>query len=177
MDMNFEKAPDVNVDEYIRMITCKTATLLGCSLQLGAIAAGADARSQDLLYSFGVNMGISFQLMDDLLDAIADPETFGKQPGGDIVANKKTFLFVKAVETANNDQLARLKALSSETNAALKVRDTLALYRELELEKICRNEAEKHTSLALQYIDSLPVPAEKIEALKNFTLALLNREA
>jgi len=176
MDMNFENAADVSVEDYVRMITCKTACLLGCSLQMGAIAAGADSRSQEILYHFGVNLGISFQLMDDLLDAFGKSPAFGKQPGGDIIANKKTFLLVKARELANNEQRQKMQALSNETKPSLKINGMLDIFKELNVEAICRTEAEKHTDAALQGINNLPATEEKIEALKNYTISLLKRE-
>lgn len=105
LDMNFENMDSVTVDDYIQMITKKTAVLLGCSLQMGAINAGVTQTDQDHIYEFGKHLGIAFQLLDDLLDAYAtDEKSFGKQIGGDIIANKKTFLVLKALELANVEQ-------------------------------------------------------------------------
>src|SRR5690606_380612 len=97
-DMDFEERAQVSETAYIDMIRLKTSVLLGCALQMGAIVAGADERSQTLLYDFGVNLGIAFQLQDDILDVYGNPKSFGKQIGGDILSNKKTILFVKPQE-------------------------------------------------------------------------------
>ena len=102
-DMDFEERYDVSIDEYLEMIRLKTAVLLGCSLKIGAICGGADDKDADLLYDFGINIGLAFQLMDDILDVYADYETFGKEPGGDIASNKKTFLLLKALELADTE--------------------------------------------------------------------------
>jgi geranylgeranyl diphosphate synthase type II len=111
MDMNFETQSEVRVNDYLHMITLKTAVLLGCSLKMGAICADASKEDQGHLYEFGKHVGIAFQLMDDVLDAYADDAKFGKQVGGDIIANKKTFLLLKEFELANPSQKEKLNAL------------------------------------------------------------------
>jgi geranylgeranyl diphosphate synthase type II len=97
-DVDFETRDDVSIDEYLTMIKLKTSVLVGCALQMGAIIAGADKKEQELIYTYGVELGIAFQLMDDYLDAYGDPETFGKEVGGDIRENKKTYLYLKSIE-------------------------------------------------------------------------------
>jgi len=97
-DVDFETRDDVSIEEYLKMITLKTSVLVGCALQMGAIIAGADLKQQELIYNYGLNLGIAFQLMDDYLDAYGDPETFGKEVGGDIRENKKTYLYLKSIE-------------------------------------------------------------------------------
>src|SRR5688500_2476619 len=111
LDMDFEKMDHVNVGEYIRMIELKTSVLLAASLKMGAILGGAGKGNQDHLYEFGRNLGIAFQVQDDYLDAFGDPSRFGKQVGGDIMANKKTFLVIHALETCSGKQLDEFKRL------------------------------------------------------------------
>lgn len=177
-DMNFEHTETVTAEDYIRMITFKTAVLLGCSLQMGAICAGADDQDQKNLYLFGKHLGIAFQLLDDYLDAFAgDPEKFGKQVGGDILANKKTFLLLKALELSSVSQREALhKLLKHETNAVKKISSVLALFADLNIGPLCMAEADKHTQLAVSYLEKIKASSEKKIALKNFSLELLKRE-
>ncbi len=113
LDMDFEKMETVKLDEYLKMIELKTSVLLAASLKMGAILGGAGQRNQDLIYDFGKKLGIAFQVQDDYLDAFGDPQKFGKQVGGDILANKKTFLLIHAMEVANPSQKEELKKLLS----------------------------------------------------------------
>ncbi len=108
LDMEFEERNDVGIDEYINMIRLKTAVVLGGALKIGALIGGADSKDADLLSSFGEHLGIAFQLQDDILDVYGDPEKFGKQVGGDIISNKKTFLLIKALESADAQQKKEL---------------------------------------------------------------------
>jgi geranylgeranyl diphosphate synthase, type II len=176
MDMNFETSENVTPENYIKMISLKTASLLGCSLKMGGITAGAKAKDLENLYLFGKHLGISFQLLDDLLDAFSDPSKFGKQPGGDIIADKKTFLMLKAAELSDEKQKAKLTALKNEKDLSVKVNGTLAVYRELELETLCREEASRHTTLALQYLEKINATDHKKILLKNFAMQLLSRQ-
>src|SRR5258705_13519570 len=115
--MDFEKAGTVQFDDYLNMIELKTSVALAASLKTGAILGGAGKRNQDLLYEFGRKLGISFQVQDDYLDAFGDPQKFGKQVGGDILANKKTFLLIHAFETASATQQKELRDLLSGNDA------------------------------------------------------------
>lgn len=178
-DMNFETAEQVSVEDYISMITGKTAVLLGCSLQMGAINAYASDEDQKHIYEFGKHIGIAFQLLDDYLDAFAqDTEKFGKQPGGDILANKKTFLLLKAIELANDKQNKEIKKLLKlkVKDAEKKINGILALFHDLNIKEICLMEADKHTQLAISYLDKLSANAAKKKQLKNFALELLDRQ-
>ncbi len=176
-DMNFESLSSVSVEEYIQMITFKTAVLLGCSLQMGGIIAEAPSNDLQHLYEFGKHLGISFQLLDDLLDAFAtDPEKFGKQPGGDILANKKTFLLLKAQEKATASQSQEIQKLLASAASKEKIDKMLSLFRSLRVEDDCRAEADKHTQAALLHLERLSVSGEKKESLKQFALQLLNRD-
>lgn len=177
LDMNFESLSRVSVKDYLHMITLKTAVLLGCSLRMGAIAAGASESSQQQLYTFGMHLGISFQLLDDLLDAFAeDAGKFGKQPGGDILANKKTFLLLRAMELASSAQLKEIEQLLAEKDPARKVKGMLGIYSDLNIKALCQEEADRHTQIAIGCLDKLETGTGKKEQLKRFALELLNRQ-
>ena len=138
MDMDFEKISQVTQEDYIRMITLKTSVLLGCALQMGAIIGGGDSKEQNELYSYGLNMGIAFQIQDDLLDLYGDPELVGKQVGGDIIANKNTLLMVVAKQSANENQLRNLEKLLTETNIERKIEGIIALFKTLKVQEKCQ---------------------------------------
>lgn len=177
LDMNFENFKTVSVNDYLHMITKKTAVLLGCSLKMGAITAGASTKDQDHLYAFGKHLGLSFQLLDDLLDAFAgDSEKFGKQPGGDILANKKTFLLLKAMELASNVQRKEIERLMALPDAGKKIAGMLSIYSELNIQQLCQDEADKHTRIAIDDLDKTAAASSKKENLKRFAIELLNRQ-
>jgi geranylgeranyl diphosphate synthase type II len=177
LDMNFETAAKVSVPDYIDMICKKTAVLLGASLQMGAIAAGASSMDQARVYEFGKHLGIAFQLLDDLLDAFADAESnFGKQIGGDILANKKTFLYLKTLELANGEQKARFDAIVANIDKIEKVQLMLSLYRELNIDTQCNTAADVHTQLAISALEGLEVNSEKKNQLIQFAHSLLKRQ-
>lgn len=178
LDMNFEDQSTVSVDDYIEMITKKTAVLLGCSMQMGAINAGVSKTDQDHIYEFGKHLGIAFQLLDDLLDAYAsDEKTFGKQIGGDIIANKKTFLALKAFELANVEQSKKLTELFSNknTNQDRKVNEALAIFNEIGVNTLCRAEADKHTRIAIGHLQKIQANQTKLKQLEDFSIDLLKR--
>lgn len=178
-DMNFETQDNVAVEDYIRMIGGKTAALLACSLQMGAVCANADEDSQQHVYEFGRHIGIAFQLMDDVLDVYAsDAGKFGKQVGGDIISNKKTFLLLKAMELASAAQREKLHNLSGlgADRAADKVSGVMALYDSLHIRQLALEEADRHTRNALQHLEALNADALKKQHLKELALQLLNRE-
>lgn len=177
-DMNFETQERVSVEDYIHMITYKTAVLLGCSLQMGAICANASEESQKHLYEFGKHVGIAFQILDDVLDVYADDEKFGKQVGGDIISNKKTFMLLDAFELANEGQTKELNDLlySKDISNSDKVEQVTALYNTLGVKELAIKEANKHTDIALKHLEELNANPTKKKALKEFALHLLNRE-
>ena len=177
-DMNFETQDKVSVENYIHMITYKTAVLLGCSLQMGAICANASEENQKHLYEFGKHVGIAFQILDDVLDVYADDEKFGKQVGGDIISNKKTFMLLDAFELANEEQTKELNNLlnSKEISSAEKVKQVTAIYNALGVKELAIKEANKHTDIALKHLDELDANSTKKNNLKEFALHLLNRE-
>ncbi|MDX2171855.1 MAG: polyprenyl synthetase family protein [Bacteroidota bacterium] len=176
-DMNFETAKLTTVSNYIDMITKKTAVLLGCSLQMGAINANVDIETQLNLYEFGKHLGIAFQLLDDLLDAYAtDKDKFGKQVGGDIIANKKTFLLLKAFELGSPLQKQELEKLAFEKNHSKKIENTLKLFSELNVKNYCQQEADAHTQIAISCLQKIKASEEKKNNLKQFAFELLNRQ-
>ncbi len=177
LDMNFETQEKVGVDDYITMITYKTAVLLGCSLQMGAICANASTENQKHLYEFGKHVGIAFQILDDVLDVYADNGQFGKQIGGDIISNKKTFLLLKAFELVNTQQTQQLNDLLHHSGISKtdKVAGVTALYNTLGIKEIATQEANSHTEIALKHLAELKADPSKKETLKQFASQLLNR--
>ena len=175
-DMNFETQENVSVEEYINMITFKTAVLLGCSLQMGAICANANTNNQNHIYEFGKNIGIAFQLLDDVLDVYATDDKFGKQVGGDIISNKKTFLLLKAFELASKNQQIQLNQLLNTLDQSLKVEQVTVIYNDLNIKEIATSEANKYTTIALSHLKEIDADETKKELLKQFAFHLLNRE-
>ncbi len=175
-DMNFETQLVVSVNEYINMITFKTAVLLGCSLQMGSICANANTTNQNHIYEFGKNIGIAFQILDDVLDVYATDNKFGKQVGGDIISNKKTFLLLKAFELSSVDQNKSLSQLLLSSNMMEKVEQVTKIYNDLNIKNIATNEANKYTEIALTHLKEIEANEDKKESLKQFAFHLLNRE-
>ena len=177
MDMNFERDNVVGVDDYVHMITLKTAVLLGCSLKMGAMAAGAGTEDQDHLYAFGKNLGVAFQLLDDYLDAFAkDAGKFGKQPGGDILANKKTFLLLKCAEKADATTTAEIARLMQLKDPAEKVSAMLRIFSQLGVGDLCLAEADAFTKKAIDCLEQVNASSKKKNALRQMALELLNRQ-
>lgn len=175
LDMDFEKRETVGMDEYINMIQLKTSVLLAASLQMGAIIGGAGEGNQKLLYEFGKNLGIAFQVQDDYLDAFGDPEKFGKQVGGDILANKKTFLMIHALETAGASEKAELLQLMQE-NPADKVEKVLALFRTCRVDEWAISLKQQYLETALKNLDDIAVLSNRKEPLKTLANFLIQRE-
>lgn len=179
LDMNFESLDQVSEEEYLNMIRLKTAVLLGFSLQLGAVLAGASESDALHLYDFGVNIGIGFQLKDDLLDVFADKEKFGKQVGGDILANKKTFLLIKAKELAAGKEKAALEQwlAAKEFDPAEKVKAVTAIYEQLEIrEKTMRLMADFFEKGFNQLANINVQKPEALQILWSLTHKLATRE-
>lgn len=177
-DMNFEKREDVSIDEYILMITQKTAVLLAGSMQIGALIGGAEKEQARLLYEFGVNLGIAFQLQDDILDVYGNPEKFGKQVGGDILSNKKTFMLIKAKELAQDTVAAELDywLFNSLYDPMAKVNGITSIYNQLEVRKLAETEMEQYATKALEALDQVSVDSSKKNFLRGFAEQLLIRE-
>ncbi|MBQ6732938.1 MAG: polyprenyl synthetase family protein [Paludibacteraceae bacterium] len=178
-DMEFEKRNDVGLDEYMEMIRLKTAVLLACSLKIGALIGGASEADANTLYNCGINMGLSFQLRDDYLDAFGDPKVFGKNIGGDILCGKKCYLLLSALELAKGetkDQLNSLLSLSSETQKDEKINGVIDIYRKLDVDKRCEAQVSAYLLKAMTNLDRLSVPAERLEPLKTLIKAMANRK-
>ena len=175
LDMDFEKQDQVSMDDYMHMIELKTSVLLAASLQLGAILGGAGEGNQKHLYAFGRNIGIAFQLQDDYLDAFGDPVKFGKKVGGDILANKKTFLMIHALEVAPGKSKLRLMQLLA-GNSPDKIDKVLTIFRECGADKWVVNLKEKYIQAALQHLKDIAVVSTRKEPLKELATFLVGRE-
>lgn len=176
LDINFENQSNITIDEYIEMIKLKTSVLLGCALKLSAIVAGASKENQDLLYDFGVNIGIAFQIQDDILDLYADPTKFGKQIGGDITTNKKTILYLLALKNANSQQLNTLKELQIETDVNSKIEMTRKIFDDLDVRTMSQELMNDYYKLAYENLQNVSVSESNKEKLINLSNYLFNRE-
>ncbi|WP_231459827.1 polyprenyl synthetase family protein [Pedobacter sp. Leaf132] len=178
LDMEFENRDDVTIEEYINMIRLKTAVLLGGALKLGAIIANASKQDADLIYNFGENIGIAFQLQDDILDVYADPDKFGKQVGGDIIANKKTFLLLKALELADNNNSNTLQDWISKENfdSREKIEAVTNIYNSLDIPNVAKQAMEGYLSKALSYMEQISVADKQKEAIMSLTMSLMARQ-
>lgn len=178
LDMEFEQRKDVKEDEYIEMIRLKTSVLLAASLKIGAILGGASKEDADALYDFGVNLGLAFQLKDDLLDVYGDPLRFGKNIGGDILCNKKTYLVIKAFEHANTDQKALLSDwFTRETfDPQEKIAAVTRLYNEIGVKALCENRIVEYSKRASESLNRVNVPAENKQELETMMNELMHRE-
>lgn len=177
-DMSFETVSTVSEGEYIEMIRLKTAVLVAFSLELGAIIGGANKAASDQLYSFGTNIGIGFQLKDDLLDVYADASKFGKQVGGDIISNKKTFLLIKALELAQGDVLDELVNWLEKKNfdPGEKVDAVKKIYDKLNIKTICESKMNRYFDDAKAIFDQINVSDDRKQPLNALITMLINRE-
>ena len=178
-DMEFESRSDVTEEEYIEMIRLKTAVLLACALKMGAIVAHAPQADAEALYQFGINIGLAFQLQDDLLDVYGDPTTFGKNIGGDILCNKKTFMLINAFRLASEQQKAILNQwINQETfNPAEKIAAITSIYNELHLKELSEKKIQTYYDQAMEYLASLSIPKERLNILKGVCERLMNRQS
>ena len=174
LDMDYAKKTTVSMDEYIHMITLKTSVLLAASLQMGAIIGGAGEHNCGHLYEFGKKLGIAFQIQDDYLDAFGDSTVFGKDAGGDIKQNKKTFLLIRALETANPDQLKTLNALLA-SDAADKVEQVLAIFKACKVDAWAADLKQKYMQEALAHLEAIAVVEARKKPLIDLANYLMNR--
>lgn len=175
LDMDFEKLEHVSLDEYINMIALKTSVLLATSLKLGAILGGAGRGNQEHLYEFGKNLGIAFQVQDDYLDAFGDPSKFGKQVGGDIISNKKTFLVIHVLESCSEQQQAEYRELMKDSSPD-KVQKVLQLFKACGVDTWATGLKEKYINLAEHHLEEIAVPAVRKESLKKLMQFLVQRD-
>ncbi len=177
-DVDFETRNDVTRAEYINMIRLKTSVLLGTSLQIGAYIAGASEADQQALYDFGVHIGLAFQLQDDILDVYGNPETFGKTIGGDILANKKTYMLLTALQEATGETKAELEQwlTNTTTDPSHKIAAVTAIYDQLGIRQICEQVMLDYTNQALADLSKVNVAEEKKQALQQLANKLLARK-
>ncbi|MBE0639889.1 MAG: polyprenyl synthetase family protein [Bacteroidales bacterium] len=178
-DMDFETRPDVTIAEYINMIRMKTAVLLGASLKIGALISQAEEEQAGLLYDFGINVGIAFQLKDDLLDTYGTEEKFGKSIGGDILANKKTFLYLKCFEVASNEDranLINLYSFSSDLPPGLKIKQVMDIYNRYNIKDEAIAEMGKFFGTAIQVMNSVKADRLKKNVLVDYAEWLYKRD-
>jgi geranylgeranyl diphosphate synthase, type II len=174
LDMDFEKKETISFEDYLNMITLKTSVLLAASLQLGAILGGTGIGNQENLYQFGKNLGIAFQIQDDYLDAFGDPEKFGKQVGGDILANKKTFLMIHAIESANATQLKALQQLTN-GNEPDKVKKVVQIFKDCQVDVWANQLKEKYLQTALTHLENTAVLSARKQPLMDLAAFLIDR--
>ncbi len=177
-DMDFETRNDVREEEYIEMIRLKTSVLLACAMKLGAILADAPADDAELLYKFGEQTGLAFQLQDDLLDVYGDPKVFGKNIGGDIVSNKKTYMLINALRLANAEQRRELTLWieAREFKREDKVAAVTRLYDEIGIRQLCQEKINTYFSSALSLLDKVAVDNSRKEILRAYVNNMMHRE-
>ncbi|MEZ4796785.1 MAG: polyprenyl synthetase family protein [Flavobacteriaceae bacterium] len=177
-DIDFENRNDVTIPEYLKMIEYKTAVLVGAAMKMGAIIANASIEDQNKIYNFGKNLGIAFQLQDDYLDAYGNPETFGKQVGGDIIENKKTYLFLKALELSGANQKEELVMLYNirNLNNEDKIAKTKHIFDVTGASVATKRMIEQYTKNAFELLETINISSEKKILLKEFGIALMNRK-
>jgi geranylgeranyl diphosphate synthase, type II len=175
MDMDFEKKENVLLDEYLHMIKLKTSVLLAGSLQIGSILGGAGDGNQQHLYEFGKNLGLAFQVQDDYLDAFGDPQKVGKQVGGDIIANKKTFLLIRAMEIATETQKKEIQKLLA-INSDDKVSRMLSIFKSCGVGEWAKELKEKYVDAAFKHLEDIAVLSARKKPLKELAGFLVQRE-
>ena len=177
-DMNFEKQTEVSIVEYLKMISLKTAVLLAGALKMGAVIADATAKDSRLIYDFGKNVGIAFQLQDDILDTFGDPQKFGKRVGGDIIQNKKTYLVLRALELADESTKTKLKRLLSEhsENESLKVEEVTKIFDQLNIQTEAEQVKEEYLQKAFDSLDAVSVADKNKTVLRGLADRLMKRE-
>jgi geranylgeranyl diphosphate synthase, type II len=183
MDMNFANRNDVSKEEYIEMIRLKTSVLLGFALELGGIIADADDETTNLLYEIGEKIGIGFQLKDDILDVYGDPEKFGKQVGGDIIENKKTWLLIEAMNQATGDtkkdldKWLSLRGSSPVGGWGAKVQAVTNIYNSLNIKQLAESEMNRYFDMGLKSLEKLNAPVERKQVMISFVKQLIERES
>lgn len=177
LDVDFETRKNVRIDEYINMIRLKTSVLVAAALKMGAIVANTNDENADLIYDFGLNLGLAFQLQDDYLDTFGDPETFGKQVGGDIIENKKTFLYLKALEVADKETAKKLKYFykRKRKDNTIKVTEVTRIFQIFDIPLLISEEIKSYTQKAFDTLDKMSISQENKDKLKNFGTWLMNR--
>ena len=177
-DVDFERRNDVSIPEYLKMIEYKTAVLVAAAMKMGAIVAKTSAKEAELIYDFGLNLGLAFQLQDDFLDAFGDPKTFGKQVGGDIIENKKTYLYLKAREFSSVEKASELQELFSlqlEDNTE-KIETAKSIFNQSGASKATQEAIEMYTLKAFETLEKMDINTEKKDILRAFGKNLMGRK-
>ena len=177
LDIDFETRNDVTITEYINMIRLKTSVLVAAALKMGAIVAKASEKDANLLYEYGLNLGLAFQLQDDYLDTFGDPETFGKQVGGDIIENKKTYLFLKAMELANNDDKQKLQFFYKQKleENSIKIDEVTRIFERCDIPGLIQKLIQDYTNLSFDSLNQMNISSENKEKLIQFGTFLMAR--
>lgn len=175
IDMNFETQANVLHNDYLEMIKLKTAVLLGCSLQIGALIGGASKEEAQHLYEFGKNIGIAFQIQDDILDSFGEGSTVGKKIGGDIAANKKTLLFIELLASVNKDDKKLIETAVKNENTEEKISTILSLYSKYMIEEFAQNQKQQYLNLAFDHLNKLNAGEQKLSILRQTAHDLMTR--
>jgi geranylgeranyl diphosphate synthase type II len=177
LDIDFETRNDVTIEEYIHMIRLKTSVLVAAALQMGAIVAQASESDSDLLYQYGLNLGLAFQLQDDYLDTFGDPNTFGKQVGGDIIENKKTFLYLKALELASEEDRQKLLFFYRQKlqDNSIKIDEVKRIFERYDIPLLIQNLIKDYTTQSFASLDPMNISEESKKSLQAFGSYLMSR--
>lgn len=177
LDVDFETRNDVTIPEYINMIRLKTSVLVAAALKMGAIVAETNDENANLIYDFGLNLGLAFQLQDDYLDTFGDPETFGKQVGGDIIENKKTYLYLKALEISNEEDKGKLEYFyrNKLNENSVKIAEVRRIFELNDIPLLIKEEIENYTEKAFNTLSKMSIKDADKQGLKDFGLWLMNR--
>lgn len=178
LDVDFETRNDVTIPEYIKMITLKTSVLVAAALKMGAIVAEANEDDANGLYNFGLNLGIAFQLQDDYLDTFGNPETFGKQIGGDIIENKKTYLYLKCLELANTEDKEKLQFFYNQKleDNSIKVSEVTRIFEQNDIPSLTQNLIQEYTNKSFEDLKKLNISESAKESLISFGKNLMTRK-
>lgn len=178
MDMDFEKREDVGIEEYIRMITLKTSVLIAASLEIGALSVGAEESAARDLYNFGLNLGIAFQLQDDLLDSFGDTRTFGKKVGNDILTNKKTYLMISLMNLASAEDKDLIISILTKKDfiPEEKISEVLRLYNKYGVKELSQKKINDYFNLAIEKLSSIELPQNRKTVLMEFSEELMGRK-
>ena len=178
LDIDFETRSDVTIDEYLNMIRLKTSVLVAAALKMGAIVAESSEKNANLLYEYGLNLGLAFQLQDDYLDTFGNPETFGKQVGGDIIENKKTYLYLKAMELSSDDNKQKLAFFYNQKleHNSIKIDEVKRIFEKYEIPSLIQQLIHDYTSLAFNLLEKMNISKLNKEKLTEFGSFLMARD-
>ena len=179
LDVEYETRDDVHEEDYIEMIRLKTSVLIACAVKIGAILAGASKEDQENLYKFGEQIGLAFQLQDDLLDVYGDPKVFGKNIGGDITSNKKTYMLINALNLANEAQRKELEywIAAKDFDRNEKVQAVTKLYDEIGIRQLCERKMDECYDRALEFLAKVKVSEERKKEIKAYAAEMMTRQS